>query len=97
MDQLDQQILRPVYLHYTQLLHLFRYVSDDGFRARLKDQLPLDEGRHRVRSGGGFLLVCFHGYLGGIVVVLATCGVLRMAGMLGEDSEGFLQFDLLPV
>ena len=56
-------------------LHLLRYISDDGFGACLKDQLPLDEGRHRVRGGSGSLLVHFHGYLGGIIVVMAAHGV----------------------
>lgn len=82
-------------------LHLLRYVGDDGFGASLKDQLPFDEGSHRVRGASGALLVLFHGYLcdirDAIVVVLATEIILRMAGMLGEDSERFLQFDLLPI
>lgn len=47
------------------------------------------------------MLVCFHRYLRDIiaviVVVMAGQAIPQMAGMLGEDSEGFLQFDLLPI
>lgn len=79
-------------------LHLLGYISDDGFGSRLEDQLPLDEGRHIVRLGGGVILVCFHGYLCDIVVIfLADQGVLRGAALLGEDSKLFLQLDLLPI
>lgn len=48
------------------------------------------------------MLVRFHRHLCDIivvvvVVVMAAKAVLQMAGMLGEDSEGFLKFDLLPI
>lgn len=85
----------------TVMLHLLGYVSDDGFGARLKNQLPFDEGRHRVRGGDGSLLVRFYGYecniIIVIVIVMAAQPILWMARMLGEDSQRFLQFDLLPV
>lgn len=71
---------------YGVLLHLFGHVCDDGFGARLKDQLSFDECLHWVR--GGVLPVRFHG------IVMA---VLRMAWVLHEDGERFVQFDLLPV
>lgn len=32
-----------------------------------------------------------------IVVVMAAQGILQMAGMLGEDGKGFLQFELLSI
>lgn len=69
-------------------LHLLGHISDDGFGTSLKDQLPLDEGRHIVRLGGGVCLVCFHGYL---------CGIATVIAVLSEDSKLFLQLDLLAV
>ncbi|KAG7231147.1 hypothetical protein INR49_027187 [Caranx melampygus] len=72
--------------------------SDDGFGTSLKDQLPLDEGRHIVRLGGGVSLACFHGYLCDIaVIVTADQGILRVAAVLSEDGKLFLQLDLLPI
>lgn len=83
------------------MLHLLGHISDDGFGACLEDQLPFDEGRHGVRGARGYLLIRFHGYLCDIItligVIMAAQAILRMAGMLGQDSEGFLQFDLFPV
>lgn len=39
------------------------------------------------------MLVRFHGYLADII---SAC-VLRVSRMFGEDGEGFLQLDQLPV
>ena len=54
--------------------HPLGYIRDDRFGARLEDQLPFDEGRHRVRGGGGggggSLLVRFHGYLCDVIAVI---------------------------
>lgn len=80
------------------MLHPLGYISDDGLGPRLEDQLPFDEGGHRVRGALGSLLISFHGNLCGIIaVILAAQAILQMAGMLGEDSKGFLHFDLFPI
>lgn len=82
-------------------LHLLGNICDDRLGTRLKDQLPFDDGRHRVRGGGRSLLIRLHGYLRDIIpvvdVVMAGQANLRMARVLGENSEGFFQFDLLPI
>lgn len=82
-------------------LHLLGNICDDRLGTRLKDQLPFDDGRHRVRGGGRSLLIRLHGYLRDIIpvvdVVMAGQANLRMARVLGENSEGFFHFDLLPI
>ncbi len=75
--------MSPSHTGNAVMLHLLGHISDDGFGPRLKDQLPFDEGRHRVRGGGGSLLVRFHGYLSDIIVVIAIVmaarAILRLA------------------
>ena len=82
-------------------LHLLGNICYDRLGTRLKDQLPFDDCRHRVRGCGRSLLICLHGYLHDIIpatdVVIAVQADLQMARVLGEDSEGFFQFDLLPI
>lgn len=78
------------------LLHLLGYISDDRFGADLKNQFCFNECGHRIRCGSRALLVCFHCFLCYFIVVTAVTA-LWMARVLGENSKGFLQFDLLPV
>lgn len=78
------------------MLQLLGHVSDDGFRACLENQLLFDEGGHGVRRTHDSMLVCF--YLCDIAAINATImAALRMARMLGDDSERFLQVDLFPI
>lgn len=83
----------------SSVLHLLGDIGNDGFGACLEDYFFLDEGRDRVGGRAtGALLLCFHGFLVVVVVVVrATTGTVGMARVLGEDGEGFLQFDDLPI
>lgn len=79
------------------LLHLFGHVGYDGFGPGLENEFPLDESSHRVRCGAGSLLLCFHGDLRSIIIVMAAHSVLEIPWVLEEDSKRLLQFDLLAI
>lgn len=72
---------------HTCRLQFFGHICDDGFGTHLEDQLAFDESGHWVRGANGILNHSFHRALRGTLRV-------PVAGMLGEHSEGFLQFDL---